>query len=56
MANPMGKQRSVYTNIYTSQKLFFESGATRPYAFRKVQLLRLKKAVQAYEDQIIQAL
>jgi aldehyde dehydrogenase (NAD+) len=35
---------------------FFESGATRPYAFRKQQLLNLKRAVENHEDEIYAAL
>ncbi|WP_026764730.1 aldehyde dehydrogenase [Sediminibacterium salmoneum] len=38
------------------QKKFFESGATRPYAFRKQQLLLLKKAVEEFEEEIYDAL
>ena len=38
------------------QRLFFESGATRPYAFRKQQLLNLKKAVEENEADIYAAL
>lgn len=38
------------------QRQFFESGATRPYAFRKQQLLNLKKAVEDHEAEIYAAL
>ena len=38
------------------QRRFFESGATRPYAFRKQQLLNLKKAVEENEADIYAAL
>lgn len=38
------------------QRQFFESGATRPYAFRKQQLLNLKKAVENHEEEIYAAL
>lgn len=38
------------------QRKFFESGATRPYAFRKQQLLSLKKAVEVHEEEIYDAL
>ena len=34
----------------------FASGATRPYAFRKQQLLALKKAIIAHEEEIYAAL
>jgi aldehyde dehydrogenase (NAD+) len=35
---------------------FFNTGATRPYAFRKEQLLKLKKAVLRYEKEFYEAL
>ncbi len=35
---------------------YYTSGATRPYAFRRQQLLALKKAVQQYEQAIYAAL
>lgn len=35
---------------------FFETGITQPYAFRKQQLLALKKAVTAHEAEIYEAL
>ena len=38
------------------QRRFFESGATRPYAFRKQQLMSLKKAVEDHEEEIYDAL
>ncbi|MEO0065197.1 MAG: hypothetical protein RI983_523 [Bacteroidota bacterium] len=38
------------------QRRFFESGATRPYAYRKQQLLYLKKAVEEHEEEIYDAL
>lgn len=38
------------------QRQFFESGATRPYAFRKQQLLNLKRAVENHEEEIYAAL
>jgi aldehyde dehydrogenase (NAD+) len=38
------------------QRQFFESGATRPFAFRKQQLLNLKKAVEEHEEAIYAAL
>ena len=47
---------SHYAALYTSQKRFFESGATRTYAFRKKQLLHLKQAVTRYADRITEAL
>ena len=38
------------------QRHFVESGATRPYAFRKQQLLNLKHAVENHEEEIYAAL
>ena len=35
---------------------YYQSGATRPYAFRKQQLLLLKQAILKYESEINTAL
>ncbi len=43
-------------DIQKAQTQFFQSGATRTYAFRKAQLLKLKKAVRAHEEEVIEAL
>ncbi|MEK7200392.1 MAG: aldehyde dehydrogenase family protein, partial [Bacteroidota bacterium] len=40
----------------TAMRRYFESGVTKPYAFRKQQLLVLKKAVIAHESEIYEAL
>jgi aldehyde dehydrogenase (NAD+) len=40
----------------TAMRHYFESGITKPYAFRKQQLLALKSAVMKYEQQIYAAL
>jgi len=45
-----------YHKLYEQQRQFFESGQTRSYAFRKQQLLRLKKAVRTHEALITEAL
>jgi aldehyde dehydrogenase (NAD+) len=45
-----------YTQWYEQQRQFFESGKTRSYAFRKGQLNRLKKCIQANEEAITEAL
>ena len=37
-------------------KQYFESGITRPYAFRKEQLKKLQTAVKKYESQLHGAL
>lgn len=42
--------------LLTQMRNYFESGATRSYAFRKKQLLALKKAVRAHETEIYAAL
>ena len=44
------------TNDFIAIQQYFFSGATRSYKFRVSQLKTLKKAVQKYEDQIIEAL
>lgn len=47
------------TEIQTQLALlrrYFESGVTRPYAFRKEQLMKLKAAVVAHEEEIYAAL
>ena len=40
----------------TAMRHYFESGITKPYAFRKQQLLALKNAVIKYEQEIYEAL
>lgn len=40
----------------TAMRRYFESGVTKPYAFRKQQLLALKQAVMAHEAEIYAAL
>ncbi len=42
--------------IYNKQLAYFESGATRSYAFRKEQLKKVKQAVNRYDNRIIEAL
>lgn len=44
------------TGRLQNMRRYFQSGATRSYAFRKQQLLALKKAVIAYEEEIYAAL
>lgn len=44
------------TDIYSGQRRFFDSGATRPYAFRKAQLKQLKKVIKRNEAAILAAL
>lgn len=43
-------------SVLAEQRAFYETGATRPYAFRAEQLRRLKRAIQAWESQIGAAL
>jgi aldehyde dehydrogenase (NAD+) len=40
----------------TAMRRYFESGVTKPYAFRKQQLLALKKSVITHEQEIYDAL
>lgn len=42
--------------IYHKQQAFFASGATRSYAFRKTQISRVREAVLAYQERVIEAL
>lgn len=42
--------------LYTAQTDYFRSGATRPYAFRKAQLKKLREAIRAFEPKIVDAL
>ncbi len=39
-----------------TMRLYFETGATKKYDFRKQQLLKLKNVVEAYEQEIFDAL
>ncbi len=43
-------------DILNKQKSYFSSGKTLSYAFRREQLLKLKNAIIAYEDQLKDAL
>lgn len=42
--------------VYEKQQAFFESGATRSYAFRREQLKKIQAAVRTYEPRILEAL
>lgn len=44
------------TDTYSAQRRFFDSGATRSYAFRKAQLKQLKKVIRRHEPAILAAL
>jgi aldehyde dehydrogenase (NAD+) len=44
------------TDNLHAMRRYYQSGATRSYAFRKQQLLALKKSVIAYEEEIYSAL
>lgn len=48
-------QNEMLTKL-TAMRSYFNSGATKPYAFRKQQLLALKQAVVAHEEEIYAAL
>lgn len=48
-------QNEIPTKL-TAMRSYFNSGATKPYTFRKQQLLALKKAVVAHEEEIYAAL
>jgi aldehyde dehydrogenase (NAD+) len=42
--------------IYTAQRRFFDAGNTRPYAFRRSQLKKLKSTLKKHEPAILEAL
>jgi aldehyde dehydrogenase (NAD+) len=44
------------TEALLAMRLFFETGATKKYEFRKKQLIALKKGVENYEQEIYDAL
>lgn len=44
------------SNAYTSKRVFFDSGATRSYAFRQKQLRNLLEAIHHRESEILAAL
>lgn len=50
------KMQSMNTASLANMRRYFESGITRPYAFRKQQLLALKKAIELHEQAIYEAL
>ncbi len=43
-------------NLIAKQKTFFQSGATKPYAFRREQLLRLRTMLKENEQALLAAL
>jgi aldehyde dehydrogenase (NAD+) len=45
-----------HTVALDNMRMYYESGATKSYAFRKTQLLKLKAAVEKYEQEIYEAL
>lgn len=45
-----------FTNQLSVMRLFFDSGVTKPYQFRKEQLQKLKKAVLDHEQELYDAL
>lgn len=44
------------SNLGHTQKHYYQEGVTLSYEFRKSQLLLLKSAIEAYQDEIIEAL
>jgi aldehyde dehydrogenase (NAD+) len=48
--------REKIARVYKAQQDFFASGQTRPYAFRRQQLLKLKAAIGRMEPEIFAAL
>lgn len=43
-------------DLFQSQKDYFATGETRPYAFRKAQIKKLRGAIQKHEEKILHAL
>jgi aldehyde dehydrogenase (NAD+) len=48
--------RKQVSRVFSAQKAFFETGATRPYGYRKAQLKKLLAAIRANEQVLINAL
>ncbi len=48
--------KTYLSNLGQTQKQYFQEGITFSYEFRKSQLLLLKSAIEAYQDEIIEAL
>ena len=48
--------KTYLSNLGQTQKQYFQEGITISYEFRKSQLLLLKSAIEAYQDEIIEAL
>lgn len=44
------------SQLYQAQQVYFDSGATLSYTFRKAQLKRLRKGIRKFEDKIMAAL
>jgi len=45
-----------FSTLVASQRNFFRTGATRPLAFRREQLLRFKEALEIHEEELFSAL
>ena len=44
------------SSLVQAQRVFFDSGATRPVAFRRAQLRRLRDALKSHEAELAEAL
>ncbi|PSL49629.1 aldehyde dehydrogenase (NAD+) [Chitinophaga niastensis] len=44
------------SQLYQAQQVYFDTGVTHPYAFRKTQLKRLRKGIEKFESKILAAL
>ena len=44
-----------YAAMLQVQRAYFESGATKDYAFRRAMLLRLREAIKAWEERLLAA-
>ena len=44
------------STLVQAQRAFFDSGATRPVAFRRAQLIKLRDALKTHEAALAEAL
>ncbi|HEX3767348.1 MAG TPA: aldehyde dehydrogenase family protein, partial [Puia sp.] len=50
------RETAAATHPLTAMRSYFNNGVTRPYAFRKKQLILLRNAILKYENEIYEAL
>ncbi len=52
----MSESESIIEQAFQSKRSYFDNGSTHAYAFRIIQLKKLKQAIQLHENEIISAL